>query len=200
MDLDTWFKIYLSIARDFGYSVDEDRKAARILKEIAGNKLLEKDVLREKIEGKSVLVVGGAVKDLADGEVVITAGKSITKWMEIGGRTPDVHVTDLEEGKVVLKRLEREGCVLVLHAHGDNIDLIKEIVPEINSFVATTQAEPFDKVYNFGGFTDGDRAAIISKEFGAREVILHGFEFNASGVKGKKLQWAKKILEIEGIL
>lgn len=96
--------------------------------------------------------------------------------------------------------MEEKGCVLVIHAHGDNVELIKEIVPELNSFVATTQAEPFDRVYNFGGFTDGDRAAIIAKEFGARKILLHGFEFKAEGVKGKKLVWAKKILELEGII
>lgn len=200
MKLEEWFRIYIEIARDFGYSIDEDRRAARILKEIGKNKLLDKDVLREKLEGKDVAVVGGAVEKPIKCQRIITAGKSLTKWMNITSRIPDVHVTDLEEGAEILKKVEERGCVLVVHAHGDNIELIKKIVPELNFFVATTQAEPFDRVYNFGGFTDGDRAAIIAKEFGAKRILLHGFEFNAEGVKGKKLMWAKRILELEGII
>ncbi|ADC65757.1 protein of unknown function DUF115 [Ferroglobus placidus DSM 10642] len=200
MKLEEWFKIYIEIARDFGYSIDEDRRAAIILKEMGNGKLLDKEVLREKIEGKEVVVVGGAVEKPIESQTIITAGKSLIKWMKITSRVPDVHVTDLEEGAEILKKVEEKGCVLVIHAHGDNVELIKEIVPELNSFVATTQAEPFDRVYNFGGFTDGDRAAIIAKEFGARKILLHGFEFKAEGVKGKKLVWAKKILELEGII
>ncbi len=200
MKLEEWFRIYIEIARDFGYSIDEDRRAARILKEIGKDKLLDKNVLREKLEGKEVAVVGGAVKKPIECQRIITAGKSLIKWMNITSRIPDVHVTDLEEGAELLKKVEERGCVLVVHAHGDNIELIKEIVPELNFFVATTQAEPFDRVYNFGGFTDGDRAAIIAKEFGAKKILLHGFEFKAEGVKGKKLMWAKRILELEGII
>ena len=200
MRLEEWFRIYVEIARDFGYSIDEDRRAAKILKELAGDKLLDKAVLEDVISGREVVVIGGAVKDSVDGEVIITAGKSLSKWLKISSRVPDVHVTDLEEKFEDLKFLEENGCLLVIHAHGDNIHLIEKLVPKLNSFIATTQAEPFDKVYNFGGFTDGDRAAIIAKEFGARKIVLHGFELKGEGVKGRKLLWARKILEKEGII
>ncbi len=200
MRLEEWFRIYVEIARDFGYSIDEDRRAARVLKDLAGDKLLGKDVLREAISGKEVVVVGGGVKEDKEGEVIITAGKSLNRWLKISSRIPDVHVTDLEESLSDLKFIEREGAIIVVHAHGDNIHLIEKIVPDLESFVATTQAEPFDRVYNFGGFTDGDRAAIIAKTFNAKKIILHGFDLKAEGVKGKKLLWAKRILEMEGII
>jgi len=64
----------------------------------------------------------------------------------------------------------------------------------------------------FGGFTDGDRAAIISATFGASSVILAGMDFGeyvgryskpflvqevkADSRKAIKLKWGKRILEI----
>ncbi|MEM2818029.1 MAG: hypothetical protein QXN39_06050, partial [Archaeoglobaceae archaeon] len=71
----------------------------------------------------------------------------------------------------------------------------------LKSFVATTQSKPFGRVYNFCGFTDGDRAVLIAKKFGAKKITLYGFDFEkAEGTKLKKLKWAKKILEIEGCI
>jgi hypothetical protein len=68
--------------------------------------------------------------------------------------------------------------------------------------VGTTQSVPFDRIYNFGGFTDGDRAALIAKKFGARKIRLYGFNFEKADnkIKLKKLKWAKRILEKEGII
>ncbi|MGA9187543.1 MAG: hypothetical protein WB014_03025, partial [Methanosarcina sp.] len=67
---------------------------------------------------------------------------------------------------------------------------------------ATTQGEPFDKVYNFGGFSDGDRCVFVAKEFRAKSVRLAGFDFEDSGVnpiKKKKLKWAKELIGMLGI-
>lgn len=110
MKLEEWFKIYIEIARDFGYSIDEDRRAAIILKEMGNGKLLDKEVLREKIEGKEVVVVGGAVEKPIESQTIITAGKSLIKWMKITSRVPDVHVTDLEEGAEILKKWRRKDA------------------------------------------------------------------------------------------
>ncbi len=200
MDLNVWLnEFYPKIIRDFGFDIERDRKSARVMYEIGRDKLLDSSVLHEVIENRDTVVIGGAVKEIDLGSledhVIITAGKSILKLNII----PDVHVTDMEEDDEVLVNLERKGCILVLHAHGDNISRVRSLVPKLNRFVATTQAEPFDKIYNFGGFTDGDRAAIIAKEFNAKSIKLIGFDFkNASGLKLKKLMWAKRILEFEG--
>ena len=114
---------------------------------------------------------------------------------------PKVHVTDMEEDVDLLVNLEKKGCILVLHAHGDNIDRIRTVIPKLTKFIGTTQVVPFNKIYNFTGFTDGDRAAIIAKKFGAKEIVLFGFDFEkAEGIKKKKLKWAKRILEFEGLI
>uniref|UniRef100_A0A7C3UGT4 6-hydroxymethyl-7,8-dihydropterin pyrophosphokinase n=1 Tax=Geoglobus ahangari TaxID=113653 RepID=A0A7C3UGT4_9EURY len=201
MNLEDWFKFfYYQILSDFGFDEEKDKEAARLMHSLAGDKLLDKEVIRNKVEGREVAVIGGAVENEINTETIITAGKAILKWMEISDRTPDIHVTDMEEDSDILIDLENKGCLLILHAHGDNIDRIKDTIPKIGRFIGTTQHFPFNRIYNFGGFTDGDRAAIIAKEFGASKIILHGFRFHSTGIKGKKLTWAKRILKFEGII
>ena len=200
MDLHTWLNyFYPQILADFGFDRESDVKATMLMLELSKDKLLDCSILKRIIYNRKVVVVGGAIdefKPLKDW-ITITAGKSILKVDFI----PHIHVTDMEEDDDILIELERNGCLLVLHAHGDNIDRIKSVVPKLKRFVATTQSEPIYRVYNFGGFTDGDRAAIIAKVFGAKSIKLVGFDFKrAEGLKLKKLQWAKKILEFEGIL
>jgi uncharacterized Rossmann fold enzyme len=52
-------------------------------------------------------------------------------------------------------------------------------------------------VVNYGGFTDGDRAAFLADEFGAGELVFLGWDFDDPRVdpmKAKKLQWAERLL------
>ncbi len=197
MHLDYWLKeLYPKIAKDLSLDVERDRFATKLIAKLGGDKLLPAEVLRF-IEGRDVTVLGPfGVLDFK-WDVLITAGKSILNYDVV----PDVHVTDGEEGWRVLKDLEENGAIIVLHAHGDNVELLKEIVPKLERFVATTQVEPIDMVYNFCGFTDGDRAVMIAKHFKAKSIRLVGFDFEkAEGRKLKKLRWARKILKMEGII
>jgi len=197
MELSEWLKIYEQIISDLGFSREKDEEAAKLIATLGGRKLLNCEVLN-CIKGKEVAVIGGAYEGEEIREnFVITAGKALERVKLI----PKIHVTDLEEEVDRIVELEKNGCILVFHAHGDNMDRIRGIVPKVKSFVATTQSKPFDRVYNFGGFTDGDRAALIAKRFGAKNIVLYGFDFDkGEGMKLKKLKWAKKILELEGIL
>ncbi len=197
MHLDYWLKeLYPKIAKDLGLDVERDRFATKLIAKLGGDKLLPAEVLKF-MEGREVTVLGPfGVLDF-EWDVLITAGKSVLNYDVV----PDVHVTDGEEGWRVLKDLEDKGTIIVLHAHGDNVELLKEIVPKLERFVATTQVEPIDRVYNFCGFTDGDRAVMIAKHFKAKSIRLVGFDFEkAEGRKLKKLRWARHILKMEGII
>jgi hypothetical protein len=206
MRLEEWFNFYSQIISEFGYSQQEDEEAAKLMHSLAKGKLLDVKVLKNLIHGRNVAVIGGGIEESEIEEVkedlIITAGKAI---LRVGMRIkPDIHVTDMEEPDELLVRLEKEGCVLVLHAHGDNMERIRSIIPKLSRFVATTQSHPFDRVYNFGGFTDGDRAAIMAKEMGAAIIKLYGFRFGSRGrledAKARKLKWAEKLLRYEGLL
>jgi uncharacterized Rossmann fold enzyme len=68
--------------------------------------------------------------------------------------------------------------------------------------LGTTQAEPFEGIHNFGGFTDGDRAAYLADHLGATEIRTVGFDFDRpnpkdqpTDVKLRKLAWARRLLE-----
>lgn len=205
MNLNTWLnEIYPKIVEDLNINPEMDELSAKLMYELGKDKLLDLSVLRSLIESKRVVVIGGAISyedlsHLKDYDVLVTAGKSILKVIDYV--TPNVHVTDMEEDVDLLMKLERSGCILVLHAHGDNIDKVKAVVPKIGKFIATTQVKPFNRVYNFFGFTDGDRAVLMAKRLGAKYVKLVGFDFDkARGIKLKKLKWTKYILRYEGVI
>ena len=93
---------------------------------------------------------------------------------------------------------------MVIHAHGDNIATLKRHALRFpGPFVLTTQGNPFGRIFNFGGFTDGDRAYFMAKHFGAQSISLLGFDFDVprpkkgkdSRLKHRKLQWARWLIE-----
>lgn len=164
--------------------------------------------LETAISGKSVLVCGNAPKlrmELSEinisGFTVIAADGAAAVLMDIGC-VPDVICTDLDGNSELdiekeIKACE-QGSIVLIHAHGDNIDKLEKYVPRFKRFIASTQARPFDNVFNLGGFSDGDRCAFVAREFGAKEIQLAGFDFEDPGVnpiKKKKLRWAKKLIE-----
>ena len=79
------------------------------------------------------------------------------------GIVPEVICTDLNgssEADIEKEILACEkGSIVLIHADGDNIDKLEKYAPRFKCFIATTQARPFDKVCNFGGFSGGDRCS-----------------------------------------
>ena len=197
-----WKHIYHAIACDFGYSIDRDRKSARFMHELGRNKLMESSAL-DFLRGQEVWIVGNSPEvleelDKISGGKVIVAGKAIERVH--GFINFDVLVTDMDESTEKILEAEKKA-VLVLHAHGDNIERVREVVPLIGEFVGTTQTEPFNRIYNFGGFTDGDRAVLLAMHFKAEKINLIGFDFErARGIKRKKLWWAEFILRYAGVI
>jgi len=98
--------------------------------------------------------------------------------------------------------MNRQGTVVVVHAHGDNIPLLRTWVPRFSGpLVGTTQAEPFGRIHNFGGFSDGDRAVFAAHALGAADVRLVGFDLDdpsVDPVKRGKLIWARRLLSLLG--
>ena len=118
------------------------------------------------------------------------------------GRVPEVICTDLDGNSEVDIEKEILACekasIVLIHAHGKNIDKLKKYVPRFQRFIATTQARPFIGV-RLGGFSDGDRCVFVAREFGANEIRLAGFDFEdplVNPIKKKKLKWSKKLIEI----
>ena len=201
-----WDPIYCEILKDMGYDRASDENAARVLKALMVNADLITD---DELEIEDTVSVFGAADSLpSDIEkrmpegTLISAG-SATAAVMAKGILPDIVVTDLDGDIASQIEASKRGSVTLIHAHGDNIDLIMQHAKEFTGkVILTTQSKPDLVLYNFGGFTDGDRAVCFARHMGARRIILYGFDFdNPSSkidsdpaVKKKKLQWAKRII------
>lgn len=184
MKWEDWKPFYLRIVREMGYSIEEDRKAAQILRAL----LLEGDeyILREELEvivGKKAYVFGAgpsleaALEEFEFSDGTLIAADGATSALLEKGLLPDVIVTDLDGRVPDLKIANDRGAFMVVHAHGDNVEKLVSYVPLFSRILGTCQTEPLDVIYNFGGFTDGDRAAFLAEELGAGEIVLVGFDF-----------------------
>lgn len=92
-------------------------------------------------------------------------------------RNPDIIVTDVDGNVNDQLKAWHRGSWFVIHAHGDNVVQVRGILPKLNErIIGTTQVKPFGKLCNFGGFTDGDRAAFMAHELGASKIYLAGMD------------------------
>ncbi|WMW25240.1 DUF115 domain-containing protein [Methanolobus sediminis] len=205
MDFNEWEPIYESILKDMGFSREGDEQAALLLSAML-NASNSADIseLKALIEGKDVLVCGNApvlAQELElinpDDFVIITADGATAVLVD-REVIPDIIVTDLDgdvEKEIIANKA---GAIMVVHGHGDNIDKLHTYVPQLNRIIGSTQAAPLENVFNFGGFSDGDRCAYLAREFGATSITLLGFDFddeNVNPIKKKKLKWARLLIE-----
>jgi len=199
-----WEPHYTAILEYFGFEREADEAAARLLAELAGDRD-ERGFLEALIRGRSVTVCGNAPclpeeLDLIEG--VVLAADAAAEVLADRGIQPDAIFTDLDGATDIFIDLSGRGTVMVVHAHGDNMPLLRHWVPLLpGPLVATTQAAPLPHVHNFGGFTDGDRAVFAADALGAASIRIVGFDLadrNVDPVKRGKLFWAGELLRLIG--
>ena len=182
MMISGWKRRYQSILKELNYSEKKDKESALILDTI----LKETDntqKITKLIQGKTVFVIGSGpslsfalpkLKKLKK-SIKIAADSSLKPLLE-NGIIPDIVVTDLDGDEDAIKKLSKKKSIFVIHAHGDNIEKL-HMVKKIKNCIGTTQTEPFNKIQNFGGFTDGDRGVFLASHFEAKRIILFGMDF-----------------------
>ncbi|MFA5331988.1 MAG: 6-hydroxymethylpterin diphosphokinase MptE-like protein [Methanoregula sp.] len=214
MEFAAWEPHYIEILDYFGFSRKDDENAASLLATLVTRDDLP--ALRDLIRGRDVVVCGNAPclkKDLRriktgeidtghTGKSAILAADAAADVLYAEGIRPGAVFTDLDGATDLLPEMNREGTIVVVHAHGDNIQLLKHWVKQFaGPVVATTQSTPLLHVHNFGGFSDGDRAVFAADELGAKTITLLGFDLDdehVDPVKRGKLIWAKKLLALIG--
>ncbi len=208
MDFKDWEPFYREILDDFGFSEEADVEAARLLNDmLPENPPLDK--LNALISGKTVNVFGAGpslekIKNFPEGTSIVADGA--TSFFIENGKIPDIIVTDLDGRMEDIVEANKKGSIVVVHAHGHNMPELEKYVKEFDSPVGTTQAEPFGRLYNFGGFMDGDRCIFLAAHFGAAKIRIFGIDFknpemgrytfskNAELTK-KKLVWCEKLIK-----
>ena len=208
MRLESWEPQYRAILEDFGFSRSRDEEAAELLRELLQgreNSLLAAEAL---LSGRRAVVCGNApclsreLEDMRDGEMdnaVFLAADGATVSLLEHGILPAIVVTDLDGPFPAILKANQMGCIVVVHAHGDNLEALKRYVPLLDRVIGTAQCRPPEGLYNLGGFTDGDRAVFLAREMGAASIELVGFDFEDQSVtprKKKKLAWAKKLIDL----
>ncbi len=206
MKFEDWEPYYLQILDYFGFPRADDEEASRLL-----SSLLPRDDysrLTELLSGAAVIVAGNAPSLSADikktdfsGHVILAADAAARR-LHKAGITPHIVFTDLDGLDDDVLEMNADGTLLAVHAHGDNMPLLRSWVPRMKGpVVGTTQSTPLSNVYNFGGFSDGDRGVFAAHELGARSVSLIGFDLDDTSVdpvKHGKLMIARKLLHLIG--
>jgi uncharacterized Rossmann fold enzyme len=214
MDYNTWLPWYNKILNDFNYSKAKDEYGARILARLLkSEQRMSIKQLGELIRDKNVYVFGAGYNlelsidkiNKCKNDVFISADTATSLLIE-KNIIPEIITTDLDSNIKDLLYANKKGSIVIIHAHGDNIEILKKWVPKFDGkVIGTTQAKPFNNIYNFGGFTDGDRAVFIAEHFKAGKILLVGFDFKKVGktsnkkskeLKLKKLKWAEKLINV----
>lgn len=209
MRLEKWLPMYGRICEQFGFSQQDDLESARSLARIIGDRG-HRDLERVRKGFPERVIICGGGPNLADElsaltiEDYVVAADCATTVLIDAGITPSMIVTDLDGIVEDQVDMNLRGATVFVHAHGDNQKAIEHHVGKFpGPIVGTCQCPPPPGIVNFGGFTDGDRAACISAELGAKRVLLAGFDFanpsekngKSKAVKKKKLEWARAILD-----
>jgi uncharacterized Rossmann fold enzyme len=170
--------------------------APRVL--ILGAAIKAQDIIELEKEDVAMIVADGAVGAINNFEKLICI------------------VSDLD-GNPHLDRAALESQRFIIHAHGDNITRWKDSMekwsnlPSPPEIVLSHQTDDeLQDMYNFGGFTDGDRAVCFALWAGVNidKIELFGFSTTHVGewsgstdkkMKMKKLAWMHRILSFIGL-
>ncbi|WP_286242925.1 6-hydroxymethylpterin diphosphokinase MptE-like protein [Methanobacterium ferruginis] len=217
MELTLWMQWYKLILEDFGFIQEDDEQSAKSLNNILDDigALLPQDIdIKDKVivfgAGPSLKPNLSILKSVDLDKFTLIAADGATTALLEEDMVPDIIVTDLDGRMDDLLEANRKGAVMVVHAHGNNQEKIEKYTPKLVNVLGTTQSLPLASVYNFGGFTDGDRCVFLAMALGACSIVLSGMDFGkivthysrpdqedgpADQIKQKKLVWAKKLVE-----
>ncbi|KXA91925.1 hypothetical protein AKJ63_00365 [candidate division MSBL1 archaeon SCGC-AAA259D18] len=205
MDWETWRPKYESIVERLDIDSEMDRCSAEVLHDI-----LEKtdpSELERQISGNECVIFGAGPSLEEDLErmsrvgwldkVLVSADGATSAVMEY--EIPTVIVTDLDGELADQIEAWRRGAWMVVHAHGDNLEEVRRVVPKLEERVlGTIQVDKPGQLPNFGGFTDGDRAAFMLHELGASRIYLAGMDLGAEiGKYSGRTERGSKLIKLE---
>jgi len=197
-----WQPIYLDIVNRLDLDPAMDRDATRLLTEmlmeIEPKPLLHQ--LQERIQSKTVVICGAGpslethiqsvMSTREDSSFVyVAADGAVSALLNLGCKC-SIITTDLDGNLDDIEEAIERGAVAIVHSHGDNMDRVREVVPNLGAVLGSTQVEPTERAFLWGGFTDGDRACHMVADYSPGRIILAGMDFG--DLVGK---WSKPMHE-----
>ncbi len=196
--INEWLSIYEEIVKLLNIDKKSDIEATYLLANMLKNIDLEKmhTIIKNKFAGKNILLFAAGptltihadkilryfIKSVPRDSIALVAVDGVAKYFREIGIAPDAIVTDLD-GDIdsILYYGERHNTIVFVHAHGDNMDKLKKVVPKLLKagayIVGTTQVKPVKPLMNYTGFTDGDRALSTVLYYNPKRVIMVGMDF-----------------------
>ncbi|MFW9906192.1 MAG: 6-hydroxymethylpterin diphosphokinase MptE-like protein [Candidatus Thorarchaeota archaeon] len=196
-----WKKSYRQIMDKLGFDTEADNRSVQLLETYLmkfSPKKKNEILLKLKIIQNTPVIIAGAGPSLKkDFSALFKApysNKILSNFqiISVDGATtlfkqenivPSIVVTDLDGGFASISWAIQNGALTLIHAHGDNQHQIvlffqkyRNIIYE-NNVWGTAQCNPGEFLFNFGGFTDGDRAIFLAFHFQSPIVGLIGFDF-----------------------
>ncbi len=198
-DIDWWWKYQKDIETQFSFSKVREQLAVNLsLRYFKSN-----NHLGQLLYQKEAVIVGAGITDqeAVPNGTVIAADGAVKACLQ-RDIVPDFVVTDMDGYISDLKYAFDNGCKVIIHIHGDNLSRFPDYSSVIEP-VCITSAYPSSSTSCWGGFTDGDRALMMSLSLDCKSVRLVGFDFDKIGLysgnfspkKLEKLEWARKIIE-----
>ena len=198
-DTDWWGKFQNQINTQFNFSRTREEVATRMLSHFNFSKSAISDYFR----GRDLVLIGAAINQsfsipnssliVADGALRACLQRDII---------PELIISDLDGYIPDIIWATQNGSKIIIHAHGDNISRVHQYSAKLNP-ICMTSTYPSDSTFCWGGFTDGDRATMMSLSLGCASIKLLGFDFNKVGSfsgeysprKMEKLVWAQRIID-----
>ncbi|WP_455464755.1 6-hydroxymethylpterin diphosphokinase MptE-like protein [Candidatus Hodarchaeum mangrovi] len=216
MDLRNWEKNYSKIVKQLNLDKEADinasNKLENYLMDLSPDKKEKITKTLKLILQKPIIIAGAGPSLETDFDNFFQINKhKYVNFISVDGSTalfhqknvfPTIIITDLDGD---LKSIEwgiKNGSIVLIHAHGDNLTRVSRFF-KINSQIikqnnvwGTTQSKSSHILFNFGGFTDGDRAIFLAFYFQSPLIGLIGFDFgNKIGKYSKYKSPIKKSLE-----
>jgi uncharacterized Rossmann fold enzyme len=196
-----WKKSYYQIMDKLGFDTEADTQSVQLLEtymtKFSSDKK-EEILLKLKIIQDKPVIIAGAGPSLKKDFLTLFEAPYSSKILlnfqtiSVDGATtlfkqkniiPSIVVTDLDGDLASISWAIQKGALTLIHAHGDNQLQISsffqkywDIIYE-NDVWGTAQCEPGEFLFNFGGFTDGDRAIFLAFHFQSPFIGLIGFDF-----------------------
>lgn len=203
---------YFEIVNQLGLDIGRDYMSSSYLNRLMDRKpIIRLEKIINQYNHKKILILGAGPSLEADLEsliassilenfVTVAADGASFALKKIAGIDPDFIVTDLDGYPEEEVKMSNNGSVAIVHSHGDNIQALTRYVHQLNSLIGTTQCEPLGKLYNFGGFTDGDRSVHFANALNPEMIALVGMDFGEEIGKfsnASKKDKVKKVIKLK---